>query len=90
MRLLRRTTPLTGWLARFNPWMWQWGSATRPNYVVYATGLLILGAVLALLRLLSMYAQNYLAAVATIEASNRLRRAIIISKQIMGLSHDRS
>ncbi len=68
--------PVTGWLARWNPWMWRWAGASRPNYYVYATGLLAVGAVLAVLRALAMYLQNYLAAVAAIEASNRLRRAV--------------
>lgn len=68
--------PLMGWLARANPWMWKAGSATRPNFYSYLLGLLALGLGLALLRALAMYTLNQMAAVATIEATNRLRRAV--------------
>ena len=61
---------------RLEPWMWKWASTTRPNYYVYATGLMMVAIVLAILRALAMYIQNYMAAVAAIEASNRMRRAV--------------
>jgi ATP-binding cassette subfamily B protein len=64
------------WLARWNPWMWQWNSPHRPNYSNYLAGLLGVAAVLAALRWLAMYVSNYAAALAVIEASNRLRRAV--------------
>jgi ATP-binding cassette subfamily B protein len=68
--------PVLGFIANWNPWMWKSGSATRPNYQDYLTGLLIAAVLLALLRALVMFVMNYSAALATIEASNRLRRAV--------------
>lgn len=68
--------PLIGWLARGCPWMWQWGSAAHPNFQYYLTGLLVMGVALAFLRVLLMYVLNTAAARASIEASNRLRRAV--------------
>ncbi len=58
------------WLASWNPWMWASG------YFTYATGLLLVAVVVALLRALCMFASTYLAALSTIEAATRLRRAI--------------
>ena len=69
-------TPVLGQMAAWNPWMWRTASATRPNYQVYLTGLLVLAVVLALLRAVVMYVMSYAAALATIEATNRLRRAV--------------
>jgi ATP-binding cassette subfamily B protein len=65
-----------GKLAYFNPWMWRTGGASRPNFQDYLTGLLAIAVLLALLRALAMYVMHYSAALATIEASNRLRRAV--------------
>jgi ATP-binding cassette subfamily B protein len=67
---------LLAWLARWNPWMWRWGSASRPNYSVYLAGLLFAALVLALVRWVAMYVSNYAAARAVIDASSRLRRAV--------------
>jgi ATP-binding cassette subfamily B protein len=68
--------PVAGWLARLAPWTWQPNDSSRPNHYTYLTGLLVVAAVLALLRALAMFLTGYAAALATIEASNRLRRAI--------------
>ncbi len=68
--------PVLGGVAKWNPWMWRTRTATWPNYVFYLTWLLIVALVLAVLRALAMYVMHYFAAVATIEASNRLRRAV--------------
>jgi ATP-binding cassette subfamily B protein len=65
-----------GKLAYFNPWMWRTGGASRPNFQDYLTGLLVSAVLLALLRAVVMYVMHYSAALATIEASNRLRRAV--------------
>lgn len=61
----------TSFLARWNSWMWRSGES-----LPYLTGLLVVGVVLALLRTLLLFVMHYAAAVATIEASTRLRRAI--------------
>jgi ATP-binding cassette, subfamily B, bacterial len=66
----RYYSPLLGAVARVWPGTWRWGD------VSYLTRLLIFGLVLSLLRALAMFGSNYLAARATIEASNRLRRAV--------------
>ncbi|HEV3263118.1 MAG TPA: ABC transporter ATP-binding protein [Gemmataceae bacterium] len=68
--------PGVGWLARWSPWMWRYGSPSGQNYYSYLSGLLTVALVLALLRAAAMFTMNYAAALATIEASNRLRRAI--------------
>jgi ATP-binding cassette subfamily B protein len=68
--------PVLGWLARWNPWTWLTRSETRPNYLYYLTWLLIAAGLLAVLRALTMFVMHYAAAVATIEASHRLRRAV--------------
>jgi ATP-binding cassette subfamily B protein len=59
------------WLARTNPWMWDTGDA-----VPYLTGLLVLAVVVAMLRTLLFLVMHYAAAVTTIEAATRMRRAI--------------
>jgi ATP-binding cassette subfamily B protein len=66
----RYYTPALGQVARLWPGTWRWGD------VSYLTRLLVFGLVLSLLRALALFGSNYLAARATIEASNRLRRAV--------------
>src|SRR5205807_4234429 len=53
-----------------NPWMWAYGNST------YLRGLLVVGILLGMLRAGLMFTNDYAAARATIEASQRLRRAI--------------
>lgn len=67
--------PVVGWLARWNPWMWQSSDFRRPNYR-YLTGLLGLALVLALVRAVLLFLTSFMAARATLEATTRLRRAI--------------
>jgi ATP-binding cassette subfamily B protein len=74
--LARFYNPLLGVLADWNPWTWRTHTASVPNYVFYLTWLLIVAVILAMLRSLAMHLLHYSAAVATIEASNRLRRAV--------------
>lgn len=66
---------LAAGVARLAPWMWK-PSGGRDTYFTYLTGLLILAVVLALLRGLTMFGATYAAALATIEATHRLRRAV--------------
>lgn len=66
---------VVGWLASWNPWMWKYGQPDQPNYP-YLTGLLAVAILIGLLRAALMFVMNYMAAVAVIEASIRLRRAI--------------
>lgn len=68
--------PVLGFFAKVAPWSWKWSSTERPNFYSYLSGLLALGIGIAVLRALAMYLLNYMAAIATIEASNRLRRAV--------------
>jgi ATP-binding cassette subfamily B protein len=68
--------PALGWVARWNPWMWQFGDVTWPTYANYLSGLWLLAVLLALLGALLKYFMSYAAAVATIEATTRLRRAV--------------
>jgi ATP-binding cassette subfamily B protein len=68
--------PILGELAHWFPWMWNNASPSRTNNQDYLTGLLIVAMVLALLRAVAMFVMSYMAALATIEASNRLRRAV--------------
>jgi ATP-binding cassette subfamily B protein len=65
-----------GRLARWLPWMWQPGDGDHANFLHYLLGLFVAAAVLALVRALAMFITDYAAALATIEASNRLRRAV--------------
>jgi ATP-binding cassette subfamily B protein len=69
-------TPVVSWVARWNPWMWEWRTATVPNYVYYLGGLLIGAVVLALLHAVLSYLNHEAAARASIGASTRLRRAV--------------
>ncbi|MGE3804675.1 MAG: ABC transporter ATP-binding protein [Gemmataceae bacterium] len=71
----RLYSPLIDGVAALNPWMWQPGE-NSPNYFHYLTGLLIVGLILALIHAFSLYVLNASAALATIEASTRLRRAV--------------
>jgi ATP-binding cassette subfamily B protein len=72
----RVATPLLGMLARWAPWTWEPGTPERPTYIHYLNGLAALAIILALLRGVSTFIGNYAAAIATTEASNRLRRAV--------------
>jgi ATP-binding cassette subfamily B protein len=62
---------LLGWLASWNPWMWN-----VENQAYYLAGLALVALLLALVRALLMFVVHYNAARATIEAATRLRRAI--------------
>jgi ATP-binding cassette, subfamily B, bacterial len=66
----RYYAPVLGTVARIWTGTWRWGN------VPYLTRLLVFAAILALLRAFAMFASGYLAARATVEASNRLRRAV--------------
>jgi ATP-binding cassette subfamily B protein len=65
-----------GLFAQVAPWSWRTSSSIRPNFLYFLSLLLILGVSLAFLRAVTLYVQNTAAAVATLEASNRLRRAV--------------
>jgi ATP-binding cassette subfamily B protein len=69
------TGSLLGWAASWNPWAWRpgaSGSAAAP----YLTGLFLIAFALLLVRGVLMSAAAHLAAVATLEAGTRLRRAL--------------
>jgi ATP-binding cassette subfamily B protein len=71
------TGRLVGWLASWNPWMWEPSEeGDYLNYYYYLTGLLVVALGVALLRAVLMFVASYYAARATIEAATRLRRAI--------------
>jgi ATP-binding cassette subfamily B protein len=72
----RVASTLLGDVAWWNPWMWKYGSPSRPNFFYYLTGLLVFAVLLALLRALLDFVERYMAAIATIEATGRLRRAV--------------
>ncbi len=63
------------WLASWNRWMWN-GPGTSPIFSPYLTGLALLAAILGLLWALLVILNREMAARATIEATNRLRRAV--------------
>jgi ATP-binding cassette subfamily B protein len=67
---------IAGGFARAVPISWRSSSTTRPNFLFYLSGLLGLGVALTLLRAFSLYALNGAAAACTLEAANRLRRAV--------------
>lgn len=71
-----RRVSLIPWLARWNPWMWNAGSATRPWFPPYLAGLTLIAAILGLFWALFVILNREMAARATIEATNRLRRAV--------------
>ncbi len=64
------------WLARWNPWTWNYGRGEPRIFPPYLIGLLSVGVILALLGALLALLQREMAARATIEASSRLRRAV--------------
>jgi len=68
------TVPLI-WLARWNPWMWQYGGDGDIN-APYLLGLTGAAAVLLLLRWLCLAAMHGFAAATVTEAATRLRRAV--------------
>src|SRR5581483_6510563 len=71
----RWTGSLLGWAASWNPWAWRPG-ASGSAAVPYLTGLFLIAFALLLVRGVLMSAAAHLAAVATIEAGTRLRRAL--------------
>lgn len=66
---------LVNGLASVSPWMWQGSGGRDPNRR-YLTGLLLLAILAAVLRAGCMMVMNLEAAVATVEAVTRLRRAV--------------
>jgi ABC-type multidrug transport system fused ATPase/permease subunit len=66
--------PLVGWLARFNPWMWEQpgGVPNRP----YLVGLLMLAILVAVIRAALVGLMHHGASHATLEAITRLRRLL--------------
>ena len=64
---------LISWLARWNPWMWKYG--TQPSFY-YLLGLFLVAIVLALVRAVLRSVTILAAARATTEAATRLRRAV--------------
>jgi ATP-binding cassette subfamily B protein len=58
-------------LARWSPWMWDTDDA-----LPYMSGLLLIAVGVAMVRALLLFTADYCAALATIEASTRLRRAV--------------
>jgi ATP-binding cassette subfamily B protein len=66
----RAASPFLGWLARWNPWLWRYGS------VSYLTGLLLLAVLLGALNAGLTFVAHDMAARATTEAATRLRRAV--------------
>jgi ABC-type multidrug transport system fused ATPase/permease subunit len=72
----RLITPVLGWLARWNPWMWNRSTHGSPTFPPFLIGLFIISIVLALLGAVFALVQREMAARATIEAATRLRRAV--------------
>jgi ATP-binding cassette subfamily B protein len=68
--------PALGGLARLVPWTWRTGSASRSNATYYLAVLAVLAILVLLIRGIALFTMGYSAARATIEATNRLRRAI--------------
>lgn len=68
--------PAVGLLARIAPWTWRSVDAGGRNFIVYLIGLLGVAAFIAMLQGLVTFTMHYAAAVATTEASTRLRRAV--------------
>src|SRR5262249_7468916 len=62
---------VVGWLGSWNGW-WMW----EGGLFAYLTGLFVVAVVLALLRALFVFLNEYLAAEATVVATTRLRRAL--------------
>lgn len=75
--------PLISWLARWNPWAHN--DPKSPSLIhSYLLGLLILSVLLAILGTLFTYLQRDAAAQCSIEAANRLRRAVYLHTFRMG------
>jgi ATP-binding cassette subfamily B protein len=72
----RWATPILAWVARWNPWMWNYGGRDASVFPPYLIGLLILAIVLGLLACFLTMLQREMSARATIEAATRLRRAV--------------
>ena len=70
--------PIVCGLAQWNPWMWKYRGEYTPNFVYYLTGLLLVAVVLALLRALLSFLGQEMAAWASIDASQRMRRAVYL------------
>jgi ATP-binding cassette subfamily B protein len=69
-------TPVTIWLARWNPWTWKTRTEQNLNYPYYLTELFLVGLALTLLRAVLSFAMREAAARATVEAATRLRKAV--------------
>jgi ATP-binding cassette subfamily B protein len=69
-------TPVTTWLARWNPWTWHTRHNDGPNYPYYLGELFLVGLVLVLLRAVLSFVMRESAARATVEAGTRLRKAV--------------
>jgi ATP-binding cassette subfamily B protein len=71
----RYVTPVLAWMARWSPWMWNYGQPTSvfPPYLI---GLLMVGIVLGLLGSFLTLLQREMSGRATTEAATRLRRAV--------------
>jgi ATP-binding cassette subfamily B protein len=65
-----------GALAHGASWSWRAGNPKYPDFYYYLTGLLVVAVALVIIRVLAMFCMNYAAALATMEASTRLRRAV--------------
>ena len=68
--------PAVSLLARAMPWTWKAVDGKGRNFLIYLIGLMAMALVLAFLQAIVTFGMHYAAAVATIEASTRLRRAI--------------
>jgi ATP-binding cassette subfamily B protein len=81
-RVIRSRGTLNGWLAAqlaaWNQWMWSDGDAT------YLIGLFALAAAVAIARCAALFVANYTAAVACLEAVERLRRAVYLHTYRLG------
>jgi ATP-binding cassette subfamily B protein len=72
----RWVTPVTTWLARWNPWAWRTRTEQGLNYPYYLSELFLVGLLLAVLRAGLAFVMREAAARATIEAATRLRKAV--------------
>ena len=68
-------TPVTSWLARWNPWTWRTRTAGGLNYPYYLSELFFVALLLALVRAALSFVMREAAAHASVEAATRLRRA---------------
>ncbi len=69
-------SPVSSWLARWNPWTWRVHTTRGLNYPYYLTGLLAIALVLAVARAVLSFVMRMAAARACVEAATRLRRAV--------------